>query len=911
MIDPLPLASAWPTAPGELLWRPALEPVWIALVASLAAAAIAWDTRKRLVAGRVGPAARLTTLRLLAVLAIAVTLMGPSRPTPPDQPPGRPPLTVIVDVSASMRTEDTPTPASAPPPSPAAADTADADADADSQDRSRLGFLRERWLTPAVLDRLEETHRLRWIAVGEDSRPSSRATFAAEAGPVHTIADDGATRLVAALENVADGLSHAPGAAALLLSDGRDTDRRDLPDAADAFRRKGVALHTVTIGRASARRDLSVSAFAGQSHLYPDEPGRLIVRLSQNRSETATTTLRVWKTDSSTRSPSAGSASGAEVNTSGQAAPQNAPRPKADALDDGDVERPASRRSQADAAPGSPGPVGSLVTARRIVLNGEATSTVSIPIRHAKPGTYLYTLQAAALPGETDLADNRGSVFVEVRERRINALLLEGRPHWDTKFLSQVLRRDERIALTTVTQVTPDRRATVVTRADAPDSLPTDLASLRAYDLILLGRRVDRLLDGQAIASLNRYVEAGGAVVFTRGPATPITEASNARALAPIEPVSWADPRARATDKPARSDASPPRLTITAAGRTHPSFAPWVHSEPAASRGEDEAPPSAPAAANPTAANPAPSDAANHASSDAATPPLPTLERRFPSEAVRPHARVLAVDQRSGEPLMVEARYGEGRTLALLGDGLWRWRLRNAPTSELDGYFDFFWSAVVRALALGDDPASDDPVRLTLDQRNVRVGEDVAFDVRWRWGQRRAPVRVTLRTPDGRVVEPELTEAAGDADDGPDRVSHRGAVRVLTPGVHRLALDSPALRRGEDGPAASASSGPTGAHATRRSGGRRVVRFNAFASDLERSDPTADPAGMRRLAQATGGRALPVDRPEALFETLERRRVALRRPAESQPIWRHGLWMLALLSTLGGEWILRQRRPAP
>jgi hypothetical protein len=51
---------------------------------------------------------------------------------------------------------------------------------------------------------------------------------------------------------------------------------------------------------------------------------------------------------------------------------------------------------------------------------------------------------------------------------------------------------------------------------------------------------------------------------------------------------------------------------------------------------------------------------------------------------------------------------------------------------------------------------------------------------------------------------------------------------------------------------------------------------------------------------------LAVDQPEQLLAAIERQMVARTVPPEPEYVWDHWLFMLALLSWIGVEWILRR-----
>ena len=228
--------------------------------------------------------------------------------------------------------------------------------------------------------------------------------------------------------------------------------------------------------------------------------------------------------------------------------------------------------------------------------------------------------------------------------------------------------------------------------------------------------------------------------------------------------------------------------------------------------------------------------------------------------------------------------YGEGRSLAITTDSVWRWGFVAAARPGDDGrHYERFWENATRWLI--QDP----------DLRNLHVDTDA---VEYAPG---TPVRLAIKLmgrdyqplPQGKVhlafergADPAATEAVGEADvvvgdDGSG--SHQ--LDGLTPGVYRV-------------------------QASADVDGRKVTATDIFlvreaGTELDR--PAGDEGMLQAIAGATGGRhlgtatALPSD---LAFDPPRVVRVDRRADVE---LWsRPGLLVLALLC-LGLEWLLRQR----
>jgi len=490
------------------------------------------------------------------------------------------------------------------------------------------------------------------------------------------------------------------------------------------------------------------------------------------------------------------------------------------------------------------GSVSELIATREVGFVGSETATISLPIQHDMPGTFEYLVAAAPLPGEVEPGNNKQSVFVEVTAQRLKVLLLEGEPFWDTKFLAHSLRRDERLGLAQVTQIAPGRVETLLTRIDADmPTLPRSIDDLRAYDVVILGKGIENLLDEAVIAALPAYVaDHGGRLVMARGrPYDPGTAsgALTGRALAVLEPVTFGDGMIH--DQ---------ALALEPAGRMHPSFV-GAGGDAGIDRLIDTLP---------------------------ALAVLPVITRTKPATQVLAQARPPGASGADGQPAVVTMPYGRGMVAAVLGEGLWRWRLVGRRDKELAGVFDRFWSSTVRWMVMGGDYMPGESLSLRLAQRSVEVGQTLRFDIASRAALDPEALGVVIQTPDGRQrrVAPRATDGTA--------MRLRGEFDVEAPGVHTIRVSAPDA----EGPPIES-------------------RFNAFRIDMERLHSSADPAAMRTLAELSGGRVLDPSKPGALLDILERYRASMQVPPAPRYVWNHGVFMVLILLWAGTEWLIRKR----
>ncbi|HEY1068865.1 MAG TPA: hypothetical protein VGE52_22280, partial [Pirellulales bacterium] len=648
--------------------------------------------------------------------------------------------------------------------------------------RSRLGAALSTWLSPDALRRVEQDYvaELQGFDAELRSLPYLGDRPAGEDEALaQRLATGQQTRLAGSLSTALSDASGGDGASLLVLSDGRDTDDADVQATGEIARRRGIPIHAVAFGSPRFQKDLAVFASTEQDYLLPREPGSIKVKVYQTGLNETSTTVR---------------------------------------LKHGNEERQS---------PVAFGP-------NRVV-------EVSLPIQHDEPGSYEYTVSVDADAGELEQANNQQTVFCEVAPKRIKVLALEGKPFWDAKFLAQALRKDDRLELTQITQVSPDKRETITTRVEgAAPSVPQTADDWAAYDVVILGQGFERLATPESAAALTTYVDRGGCVIFSRGRPYRADQSDDetARALRAIEPVVWGEETVRNAP-----------LEPTAAGRVSP----WL----------------------------SPSRAGIDAA--AALERLPAPTTLTIAERVKPGALVL-LQSASGPgnpqveppaPAVVSMSYGQGTVVGVLGEGLWKWSLSVKKGDELAGFYDAFWSNLVRWLALGGEFQPGRPASLQLSKTRLRVEEPLSIDVVCRTEPPNglAPT-LTWIAPDGARRELALTRTSGRDP------RWRATIQPTETGVYNVEAAVPGLTTE-----------------------MLVKRVQVYDLNVERLDVSADPARLALLAEQSGGKLYGPGEFDQFLNDLRRERAASIAPARPEFIWDRWEVMTILLFWLGFEWI--------
>lgn len=272
------------------------------------------------------------------------------------------------------------------------------------------------------------------------------------------------------------------------------------------------------------------------------------------------------------------------------------------------------------------------VISERTLQSGQ-TSNVEIDIKHAGPN--IVEIEASPLENELTLVNNRAVVAIDGVRDKLRVLLVSGEPHAGERTWRNLLKSDASVDLVHFTILRPPEKQ---------DGTPINELSLIAFPTRELftpsepGGRGGRLNDFNLIIfdryarqgvlpipyfeNIARYVRAGGAVLVSAGPDYASTTSiwrTPLDSVLPAEPVG-------VTEKPFYAH-------LSDAGKRHP-----------VTRGLE---------------------------GSASEPPR--WSRFFRSVETRNTITPPVMTGADGKPLLLLARFGEGRVALLLSDHIWLW----------------------------------------------------------------------------------------------------------------------------------------------------------------------------------------------------------------------------------------------
>lgn len=347
-----------------------------------------------------------------------------------------------------------------------------------------------------------------------------------------------------------------------------------------------------------------------------------------------------------------------------------------------------------------------VVQTRKVNAEENEEMPVQFEVSENEVGQYEYEIRVMPLEGEVDTENNSAITYLNVIDQEIQVLLLEGAPYWDTTFLQRSLMRNDKMDLDSIVHYAPHMTRIIRKKPGVTDlHVPSTAEEFNHYDVIILGRSVDKLVNREQFALLEDFVRnRGGTVIFSRGPAFEGELAKN-----DLEPVLWDD----------ENMSEKVRLQI---GREGQSAAPLRIL----------------------------------AEQNGGLDSLPDLIAGRSAIEKKPLTATLAIaqgeDGSGASPGIVQRRFGQGQVVGVGVDGLWRWAF-NAKVDGVNTLFDRFWDQMVLWLMAGRDFVPNQQFSLRTSSANILLGEKAYF-------------RVVMRSADPAVKDIPMVFYQGDHEVG-------------------------------------------------------------------------------------------------------------------------------------------------
>lgn len=467
-----------------------------------------------------------------------------------------------------------------------------------------------------------------------------------------------------------------------------------------------------------------------------------------------------------------------------------------------------------------------------------------------REGIHRPVVRVPAAPGEVTIENNARDFALKVLKKKIEVLLLFGRPEHDLAFLRRALAAEEGIAVDAWFSDREGRLRKGGGERTPPAGALTE-ETLFAYDAVVIGALTPDLFRALPAALLRGYVERrAGSLVVLPGDAGFQALPRDLWAILPAAP----SPAGAGTG--ASVAAGPLRVGLSLEGEHHP------------------------------LTRLVPDVAANRAFWAG----LPPLSGAALAGAPRPDADLLVTGARAPEepggpgsaPILLLSNQDRARVLMVCGRGVWRWEFLTAGVGRSGEPVARLWGNAVRWLVSRDEFKRTE---VRPEAPSYRRGQRVRFLARV-LDDAYTPVddatlRVTLTRPDDPAFSREISLSSSGSPG-----EYRGAVEDLAPGEYRYraAADRSGIALGADDGEVVVT--------------ERSVEFEATAMDEETLRAMATVSGGRYVAAPDYSEdALGVELPESLREV--KREIAL---------WNHPILYVSIVGLFVAEWFLRKRR---
>lgn len=498
---------------------------------------------------------------------------------------------------------------------------------------------------------------------------------------------------------------------------------------------------------------------------------------------------------------------------------------------------------------------GAVLDADQVEFDQTGRAASSLRVRLERPGRH--RLSVRLVSGAEDLiADNNAQEFgVDVVERPLRALYIDGYPRWEQRYVKNLLMRERSIRSSSLV-LSANRRYLQEGDVDVVQ-LPRSVEEWAAYDVVIIGDLRPELLGQETLAQLREHVaQRGAGLVWIAGPGA-LPRAWRNSAIADLIPVVLdSDASPPAFDEPVTMASTPAAVALglfQLAGESGGVERGWpaLLSDPNTGwsllRWAQKIDPSRVKPGAVTLATLSPASAGS----------APSSVQRWPG--------------------VLMMRFGAGASVYVATDETWRWRYGRGEDLP-----ERFWVPMIRQLARASVARSQRSALLNVTPEEALVGRPVRVSVELLdqslIDARPGVVRAVVIAPDEMRTEVQLEPQ----HDG------RGRFYAATwvperPGRFEVRLSDPLLGGAE---------------------GSRSVRVGLPDDEWRR--PETDHALLADLAERTGGAVLSTEDLERLEDLLPNRELTVRGEPEVQPLWDRPVVLIVLVLLLTLEWVGRR-----
>lgn len=491
-----------------------------------------------------------------------------------------------------------------------------------------------------------------------------------------------------------------------------------------------------------------------------------------------------------------------------------------------------------------------LLRSQEVPVQGNSTTVARVTFTPSSPGVHRYTLAVRPAPDDPVPDNNSRELVIDVVDWKPRILYIEGEPRWEYAKLRESVAEEKNITLVSVLRSADGKfyRQGIENADDLVNGFPKSEEELFKYDALIVGSIEATFFTFDQLKAVEQFVSRRGGTLLALGGSKSFNVGGYGNTpLADLLPIYLNGPPETAGENQTFKAAPSDR------GRDHPA-ARLVDQPDANAKAWEQMP--------------------------AITLPEVVTETK-PGASVILEARSTKEKNRVA-PLLVEERYGRGKTMALLASDTWRWRmmLESKNTS-----FETFWRSLMRyTVESAPRPVEASTARsFYATNEQVQIRAEVADEKFMKINDATVSARVT--TPSGRALDVPLKQTVEGGFDG-----YAAAFFPKEDGMYRVEVNARRAGSKQGAPLAPAA-----------------TSFIAGPLNREARDAAQNRELLKRIAAETGGGYYTTAQVDKLIDDITHTEgtSSMRVPYD---LWDMPINFLLIVGLAAGEWFIRKRK---
>lgn len=491
-----------------------------------------------------------------------------------------------------------------------------------------------------------------------------------------------------------------------------------------------------------------------------------------------------------------------------------------------------------------------LLRSQEIPVQGDATTVARVTFTPSSPGLHRYRLTARPADDDPIPDNNSQELVIDVVDWKPKVLYIEGEPRWEYAKLRESVAEEKNVILVSVLRSADGKfyRQGVENADELVNGFPKSEEELFKYDALIIGSMEATFFTFDQLKAVEQFVSRRGGTLLALGGSKSFNVGGYGNTpLADLLPI-YLNGVGETFGETQTFKAAPADR-----GRDHP--AARLVDQPDANLKAWEGMP-------------------------AITLPEVITETK-PGASVILEARSIKEKNRVA-PLLVEERYGRGKTMALLASDTWRWRmmLESKNTS-----FETFWRNLLRYTV----ESTPRPVEASTERsfygtsEQVRIRAEVADEKFIKIND--ASVSAHVTTPSGRAIDVSMKQTVEGGFEG-----YAAAFHPEEDGLYRVEVTA---RRGASKQTTMLAPAQTS--------------FIVGPLNREAHNAAQNSELLKRVAAETGGGYYTTAQTDKLLNDITHTEGAssMRMPYD---LWDMPISFILMVGLAAGEWFIRKRK---